>query len=403
MANKALEGIKVAALIQGITGPFTAATLASYGAQVLRIESRTRIEWHRQAGPFIGDVALPDRSVLYQFINPGSYGITLNLKHPRAMEVMTRIIKWADVVVENFAGGVMKRAGLGYEDLRKIKPDIIMLSAAIYGQTGPYAEVPGYGGTLTALTGLPYITGFPDQMPQFPGFAITDFIAPRANVLAIVAALNYRRKTGKGQYIDAAQMESVIPLLTPLLLQYEANGKEAERIGNRSTYAAPHGVYRCKGDNRWCAITVFTDEEWGKFCQAIGKPAWTESTEFATLMGRLKNVDKLDRLVEEWTMNYSPEEVVSLMQGAGVAAGVVQSGQDLDSDPQLKHRHFYWKLEHPEVGNFTYSGMPARLSKTPYEMKRAPMLGEHNEYVYTQLLGMTDEEFVELMADGVFE
>jgi len=403
MASKALEGVKVAALIQGITGPLTAATLASYGAQVLRIESRTRIEWHRQAGPFIGEVALPDRSALYLIMNPGSYGITINLKHPRAIEVMTRIIKWVDVVVENFAGGVMKRMGLGYEDLKKIKPDIIMLSAAIYGQTGPYGEVPGYGGTLTALTGLPHITGFPDQMPQFPGMAITDFIAPRANVLAIVAALDYRRKTGKGQYIDAAQMESAIPLLTPLLLEYEANGKEAGRIGNRSSYAAPHGVYRCKGDNRWCTITVFTDEEWDKFCQAIGKPAWAESNEFATLMGRLKNVDKLDRLVEEWTITHSAEEVVSLMQGAGVAAGVVQSGQDLDSDPQLKHRHFYWEFDHPEIGSFTYSGMPSRLSKTPYEMRRAPMLGEHNEYVYTQLLGMSDEEFVELMADGVFE
>src|SRR5512136_286120 len=143
MVKKALEGVKVAALIQGITGPFTAAVLASHGAQVLRIESKTRIEWHRQAGPFVGNKALPDRSVLYQFVNPGTYGVTLNLKHPRAMEVMTRIVEWSDVVVENFAGGVMKRNGLGYEDLKKIKPDIIMLSAAIYGQTGPYAEVPG--------------------------------------------------------------------------------------------------------------------------------------------------------------------------------------------------------------------------------------------------------------------
>jgi benzylsuccinate CoA-transferase BbsF subunit len=403
MANKALEGVKVAALIQGITGPLTAATLASYGAQVLRIESRTRIEWHRQAAPFIGNVSSPDRAVLYLFMNPGVYGITLNLKHPRIMEVMTRIVKWADVVVENFAGGVMERRGLGYEDLKKIKPDIIMLSAAIYGQTGPYAEVPGYGGTLTALTGLPYVTGFPDQMPQFPAQAVTDFIAPRANVLAIVAALDYRRKTGKGQYIDAAQMESAIPLLTPLLLQYEANGKEAERMGNRTAYAAPHGVYRCKGDNRLCAITVFNDEEWEKFCQVIGKPAWADSTEFATLMDRLENVDKLDKLVEEWTVEHSPEEVVSLMQGAGIAAGIVQGGRDLDGDPQLKHRHFYWDFDHPEIGNFTYTGMPARLSKTPYEMKPAPRLGEHNEYVYTQLLGMSDEEFVQLMAEGVFE
>jgi crotonobetainyl-CoA:carnitine CoA-transferase CaiB-like acyl-CoA transferase len=148
---------------------------------------------------------------------------------------------------------------------------------------------------------------------------------------------------------------------------------------------------------------VFNDEEWEKFCQAVGKPAWTESTEFTTLMGRLKNVDKLDRLVEEWTMEHSPEEVVSLMQGAGVAAGVVQSGQDLDGDPQLEHRHFYWELEHPEIGKFTYSGMPAKLLKTPYEIRRAPMLGEHNEYVYTKLLSIPDEEFAQLMTDGVFE
>jgi len=403
MTNKALEGVKVAALIQGITGPLTAAILASYGAQVLRIESRTRIEWHRQAGPFIGNVSLPDRATGYLIMNPGMYGVTLNLKHPRAMEVMTRIIRWSDVVVENFAGGVMERMGLGYEDLKKIKPEIIMLSAAIYGQTGPFAEVRGYGGTLTALTGLSHITGFPEQTPIFPGFAVTDYIAPRANVLAIVSALDYRRRTGSGQYIDAAQAETAIPLLTPVLLEYEANGKEAERRGNRSTYAAPHGVYRCKGDERWCAITVFTDEEWQKFCQAIGNPPWSQEPEFTTLMGRLENVDRLDRLVEEWTINHTPEEVMRLMQDAGVTAGVVQGGQDLSNDPQLKYRHFYWEFDHPEIGNFTYSGMPARLSKTPYQMRRAPMLGEHNEYVYTQLLGMSDEEFVQLIADGVFD
>lgn len=403
MVNRALEGVKVAAIVQGVTGPLTTAILASYGAEVLRIETRTRLEWHRHAGPFLDNISSPDRSVTYLFVNPGVYGITLNLKHPRAVEVVARIIRWADVVVENFAGGQMVKLGLGYENLKKIKPDIIMLSAAIYGQTGPYAELGGAGVPLTALTGFPHLTGFPDQMPQFPGFALTDFVAPRANVLAIAAALSYRRRTGKGQYIDAAQMESAVPLLSPVLLEYMVNGKEAGRIGNSSTYAAPHGVYRCKGDNRWCAITVFNDDQWEKFRQAMGNPAWAESPEFATLMGRLGNADKLDGLVEEWTMNHSAEEVMSLMQGAGVPAGVVQGGHDLDNDPQLKHRHFYWELTHPGIGSLTYSGMPARLSKTPYEMRRAPMLGEHNEYVYTKLLGIPEEEFAQLMAEGVFE
>ena len=403
MTEKALEGVKVASFVQGITGPLTGAILASYGAQVIRIESRTRIEWHRQAGPFIGDKVGPDRSAAYLFVNPGVYGMTLNLKHSRAMKVMLKIITWADVLCDNFAGGAMDRIGLGYKEVQKINPSIIMLSAAIFGQTGPYAQVPGYGGTLTALTGLPQITGFPDQMPQFPCFAITDFIAPRANVLALVAALDYRRKTGKGQYIDAAQMESAVPLLTPVLLESQANKREAVRLGNRSTYAAPHGVYPCKGSNQWCVITVFTDEEWQNLCQVMGKPASAQLPEFATLLARQRSVDKLDSLVEEWTKNHSPEEVMNLLQKVGVPAAMVKSGEDLDKDPQLSYRNYYWKLDHPEVGGFTYTGMPAQMSKTPYEIRRAPTLGEHTEQICTQFLGMSDEEFVGYLTDGVLE
>ena len=403
MTAKALEGVKVAGLVQGITGPLTGAILASYGATVLRIESRTRLEWHRQAGPFVGDEPGPDRSAAYLFVNPSMHGMSLNLKHPRAMEVMEKIIKWTDVIFENFAGGAMKKMGMSYEDLTKINPKIIMLSAAIFGQTGPYAEVPGYGGTLTALTGLPQITGYPDQMPQFPCFAITDFIAPRANVLAIVSALDYRRKTGKGQFIDAAQMESAVPLLTPVLLDQQVNKRDSERLGNRSYYAAPHGVYPCKGENKWCVITALNDEQWTRFCGAIGKPEWIDSDEFGTLAKRQTNIDKLDQLVSEWTQTQESEAVQDLLQKAGVPAAMVKSGEDLDADPQLKHRKYYAKLDHPEVGDFTYTGMPAQMSKTPHEMKRAPMLGEHTEQICTQFLGMSDEEFVGYMAEGVLE
>ena len=218
-----------------------------------------------------------------------------------------------------------------------------------------------------------------------------------------MAALEYRRRTGKGQYIDASQMETIIPLLTPVLLEYEVNGREASRVGSRSTRAAPHGVYRCKGDDRWCAIAVSTDKEWQQFCQVIDNPAWTEAIEFSTLAERVKNAEKLDALVEEWTINYTPEEVMKLMQDAGIAAGVVQCGQNLDNDPQLKHQSFFHKLDHPGLGDFSYSGMPAQLSKTPYEVKRAPFLGEHTEYICTQVLGFSDEEFVQLVADGVLE
>jgi benzylsuccinate CoA-transferase BbsF subunit len=401
--RKALEGVKVVAFIQGITGPLTASGLAAYGAEVIRIETQTRLEWHRQAGPFIGNVSTPDRAVPYLCFNSGERAITLNLKAPKAMDIMRRIVKWADVIVENFSGSTMDSLGLGYKDLLKIKPDIIMLSAAIYGQKGPFAHVRGYGLTLTALTGMPAITGFPDQLPQFPGFAITDFIAPRANILAIVAALDYRARTGKGQYLDAAQAESAFPLLTPVILEYQANGHEAERMGNRSSSAAPHGLYRCQGENRWCTITVMNDEQWEKFCQVIGKPDWVSSPKFGTLLGRLKNVDELDRLVESWTLQHTPEAVMKMMQAAGVPAGVVQSGQDLDKDPQVAGRGLFWKLETPEIGAFSYTGMPFKLSLTPYEVKRAPKLGEDNESFYIKTLGLTDEEFVQYMADGVFE
>jgi len=335
--------------------------------------------------------------------NAGKMGFTVDLKHPRAMEVVAKLIMWADVVVENFAGGVMDRLGLSYEKVREIRPDIIMLRSSIYGQTGPFALVPGYGATLTALTGLPHLTGFPDQEPQSPGFAITDFIAPRINLLAIVAALYHRRRTGEGQLIDAAQVETVVPLLTPAFLELQTNGKEASRMGNRLPRAAPHGVYRCQGEERWCAIAVFNDQEWQSFVRVIGSPAWAQDPEFATLMGRLRNVDKLDKLIEDWTRNHTAEEVMKLMQEAGIAAGVAQGGGDLDRDPQLQHYGFFHKLDNPGLGEMSYFGMPAQLSKTPYEVTRAPFMGEHTEYICTQVLGMSDEDFVNLMADLVLE
>jgi benzylsuccinate CoA-transferase BbsF subunit len=403
MTSKALAGVKVAALVQGITGPMTAHILGAYGAEVIRIESRTRIEWHRQAGPFIGNEANPDRSGAYLFMNHSVLDFTLNLKSSRAMEVWTKIVKWADVIVENFAGGVMQKNGMGYDDLKKINPGIILLSAAIFGQTGPFAQVPGYGGTLTAISGLPHITGFADQNPQFPCFAITDFIAPRTNVLMIMAALEHRRKTGEGQFIDAAQLESIIPLLNPVLLGYQTNGNEGQRIGNHSSYAAPHSVYRCRDEGSYCVITVFSETEWQNFGKVIGNPDWYREERFATCRSRLDNVDELDKLVETWTRQHTPQEVQDLMQAAGIAASAVANGASLDADPQLAHRGYYWRINHEEFGNFTYSGMPAKFSETPYELKPAPMLGEHTEMICTQFLGMDDEEFVSLMVDGVFE
>jgi benzylsuccinate CoA-transferase BbsF subunit len=402
--NRVLEGVKVLDFGWQIVGPLTSHVLAIFGAEVIKVETRTRVDHNRETPPYVeGTAWMGDRAALFPNFNACKYGITLNVHHTRGVELVKRLVAWADVLIENFTGGTMERLGLGYDELKKINSDIIMLSASAYGQTGSYAKTRATGTTLTAVSGITYLTGQPDGPPTQPAWVYSDTVIPRLAVFAILAALDYRDRTGKGQYLDMSQFEGMMHYITPVLLGYVVNGRELARIGNRSTYAAPHGIYRCKGEFRWCAITVFNDEEWKSLCQVIDKPALAEDPEFATLVGRLKKQDKLDRMIEEWTINHSPEEVMELLQGAGVAAGVVQNGEDLDKDPQLESRGYYCELDHPTLGKFSYSGMPVKLSKTPYEIRRSHCFAEHNEYVYTKLLGMSDKEFVQLLGEGAFE
>ena len=297
----------------------------------------------------------------------------------------------------------MKRIGLGYDELKNVKPDIIMLSACAQGQTGPHANHPGAGPQLSALIGLDHITGWPDRKPV-DLTQQTDFIVPRFGVLAIMAALLYRHRTGKGQYIDMSQYENGVHFMTPLILDYAVNHRVASRMGNRLAYAAPHGAYRCRGEDRWCAIAIFTDGEWESFCKVIGSPAWSRAAKFTTILSRKEKEEEMDRLVEEWTINHSAEEVMSLMQAAGVAAGVLETGEDLlEHDPQLRHRHLFWELVHPEIEKYRAPGPSLVLSKSPCELQRAPLLGEHNEYALKDILGMSDEEIAELVMEGVLE
>jgi benzylsuccinate CoA-transferase BbsF subunit len=319
------------------------------------------------------------------------------------VEIARKIVALSDIVVENFAGGVMDRLGLGYEELKKVKPDIIMLSSCMMGQTGPNAWLGGVGPLLTALSGVPYITGWPDREPIQIG-PYTDFIAPIFNIVAILAALDYRRRTGKGMYLDMSQYENFIHFMSPILLDYEVNQRVAGRMGNRLSYAAPHGAYRCLGEDRWCAVAVFTDREWESFCQVIDNPPWTDDPRFSTLLSRKENEDELDRLVEDWTIRHSAEEVMDLMQTAGVRAGVVQTAEDmLEHDPHLKSRHFFWDLEHPEIATYRAMRPPYVLSKSPCEVRRAPLLSEHTGYVLKEVLGMSDEEIADLVIEGVIE
>jgi benzylsuccinate CoA-transferase BbsF subunit len=392
MSLRALEGIKFVDFTWHLTGPLTTKFFSDCGAEVIRVESRRRPDIQR----------VNSSRGSFNQLNTSKLGITLNLATAKGLELAKRLIARADVVVDNFAGGAMERMGLGYAELKTIKPDIIMLSSCMQGQTGPHAKHPGSGHKLTALAGFSSITGWPDRLPGNI-LAYTDFLAPRLNVIGILAALDYRRRTGKGQYLDMSQYENSIHFIAPVILDYVVNSRIDERVGNQCPNAAPHNAYRCQGDDRWCAIAAFTDEEWNSLCRVIGNPDWTAEARFATLPGRKQNEAELDRLLNEWTVSRRAEEVMTMMQSAGVPAGVVETGEDLlDRDPQLKHRHTFIELESPEVGKYrTQAGPHFLSSKANFDVRRAPLLGEHNEYVFKDILGLPDEEYDRLVQEQV--
>jgi len=404
MTRQALEGVKVADFCWALAGPLSTKVLSDNGAEVIKIEGgNRRIDNQRLTEPFKDGIPGVDRAAIFNPFNTGKRSVAINLAHPKGVELAKGLVAWADIVTENFAGGTMAKMGLGYEELKKVKPDIIMLSACMQGQTGPHARLPGFGLHLIGMSGLMNITGWPDR--EAADLEVyTDFITSRFVVPALIAALLYRRRTGKGQYIDASQYEMSVQFMAPLILDKITNGRVARRMGNRHPCAAPHGAYRCRGEQRWCAIAVFTEEEWAGFCKVIGNPDWTKNSKFRNLSARQANEDELNRRVEEWTIGRSAEEVMARMQAAGVAAGVLNTVEDLiEHDPQLAHRHHYWRLDHPEIGEYIAPGPPYTLSKSPPKLQRAPLLGEHNETVLREILGMHDEEIVELAIEEVLE
>jgi benzylsuccinate CoA-transferase BbsF subunit len=403
MVHELFQEIRVADFTWVITGSLTTRYLADHGAQVIRIESSILPDGLRTSPPFKDNVPGIDRSAYFANYNSNKYSIALDLKNPKGLDIAKKLVAWADVVAENFTPGVMNRLGLGYDVMKSIKPDIILYSTCMQGQTGPHSSHPGFGSSLVGLAGITHLTGWPDRELAEPYGAYTDIIAPRFGAAAIAAALDYRRRTGRGVHLDLSQFEATVTFLGPLLLDYQVNQRIAGRSGNRSPQAAPHGVYRCRGNDRWCTIAIFTEDEWLAFCRVIGQPEWTGYAKFATLFGRKANEDELDRLVEEWTEQRQPEEVMALLQAHGVEAGVVHDTQSVHNDEQLEHRHHFWSLDHPDIGMHRYDGMNFRLSKTPGELKTAaPRLGQHTEWVCTHVLGMSDGDFLELLGEGVF-
>ena len=403
---KALEGIKVVEFAAYAAGPTVGKHLADQGATVVHVESKARPDGFRtHYPPYKDNIYGLNRSGLFALCNNDKLGITLNLKMaPKATELAKRIVVWSDVVIENFSPGTMKRLGLDYETLKEVKPDLIMLSSSNLGQNGPHAQHAGFGSQLSSLAGFTNLTGYPDGPPQILYGPYIDYIAVAYGAIALLAALGYRARTGKGNYIDLAQYEAGLQFLGPILLDYKVNGKVATRNANRAPNGAPHGAYPCKGDDTWCVISVFSEKEWQALCQAMETPPWVEDARFKTLQSRKEHEGILDQKISEWTSRFTAQEVMEKLQAAGVRAGVVNTMKDLYTDPQLTHRGQWIELEHPEIGKMHYQRPPFTLTKTVSgPERRDPLLGEHNAHFYRNLLGLSEREYQELSNEGVID
>src|SRR5919108_945184 len=400
---KALEGIKVIEFAAFAAGPAVGKHLADQGATVVHIESKVRPDGFRaHYPPYKDNIHGLNRSGLFALCNNDKLDISLNLKAPKATELAKKIVSWSDVVIENFSPGTMARLGLDYENLTKVKPDLIMLSSSNLGQNGPHAHHAGFGSQLSSLAGFTHLTGYPGGSPQILYGPYIDYIAVAYGTVAILAALDHRRRTGEGNHIDAAQYETGLQYLAPILLDYKVNGTVATRNGNHDPQAAPHGAYPCKGDDSWCAISVHSEPEWRALCRVMGNPAWSAEPKFSSHLARKANEDELDEKMGEWTVGLTARELMDKLQAAGVRAGVVNTMQDVYTDPQLAQRPQWIELEHPEIGKMHYQRPPFLLSKTPPgPWKRDPLLAEHNEYFYRQLLGLSEQTYHQLVQEKV--
>ena len=397
-----LSGIRVVDFCWLIAGPLGTRTLAHFGAEVIKIESEVRIDTIRNGGPRPEGNTSPNIAGVFNDINTSKLSLTLDMTTPQAKEIVKRLVRTADVVTNNFSGEAMDRWGLGYDDLVKIKPDIIMLSMPVMGTTGPHRDYGGYGSHINAGAGINAISGFPGRPPVGSGSLYPDFSSnPYHASFAVLAALHYRRRTGKGQFIDLAQYESTVSLLGTSVLQFTMLGRVPGQAGNRSPVASPHGVYRCAGSDRWCAIAVSTDTEWRGLCAAIGDPAWSAEPRFHALADRKQHEDELDRLLEQWTSEYPAYEVMERLQHHGVPAGVVQDIRDLlENDSSFRRRHVRF-IDQPDLGTMTVHGETIRISGLEPRVERSPMLTEHNDHVLGEMLGMDQAEIDELQTEGV--
>jgi len=393
MNGQPLTGIRVLDFTWMLAGPYATRILSDFGAEVIKVQCK------RTAKGIESNL-----TTYFNTWNRNKRSITLDMSYPEAREVLLKLVERSDVLIENFSPRVMSNWGINYEKLKEVRPALIMVSMSAMGQTGPWKDYVAFGPTLHALSGLTYLTSFEKDSPMGLGYAYGDSISGLYASLIVLAALEYRERTGQGQYIDLSEYEAICTLMGPTLLDGYLHEKEALPRGNRSNNipAAPYGCYKCSGRNRWCVIAVFSEEEWQSLCKVLGDPDWTKEEKFSTLLKRRENAEELDAILNQWSSQHAPEQIVNLLQETGVPAGVVQNAEDLARDPQLVARNFFIHLEHPILGSTISDRPPIRFEDDlTAGWKAAPLLGEDNRYVFIELLGITQEEFSSLIEKGI--
>lgn len=398
----ALAGIRVVDFSMGAAGPWAADQLALMGAEVIKIESRKHTEIMRIIlDPVTRQLQSPDRSLLFQVVNLNKLSVSLDLMRPEAIDLAKHLVAISDVVVESFSPGVMAKFGLGYEMLREINPSLIMLSCSAAGASGPEAYSLGLAPLFSAMGGLGHMTGYQDGPPSEIRFTI-DMMVALTNTIALLAALNHRQQTGQGQHIDLSSREAMSCLVGDSLMDYTMNGRVQSRDGNRDDIMAPHGCYRCQGEDNWVSIAVGNQEEWQSFCQATGKPELARDRRFADAFSRWQNQEELDHIVEQWTLDHSKYDVMRILQSAGVAAVPSLNAEDLFTDPHMAQQDLTQVVEHPQMGAIVMMTPPWKLSETPCQIVRhGPLIGEHNDYVLNELLGISSDRLGQLMQQGI--
>lgn len=398
-----MEGLKVLDLTWVYAGPMGTRYLADYGATVVRLETSHRIDALRVGQPFKDGVVGIERSGNYGNVNVNKLGICLNLNVEGALDIALRLVDWADVLVENFSPRAMKAWGMSYEKLRERNPQLIMVSTCLNGQTGPHANLAGYGTMGAALAGFGYLTGWPDRPPSAPFVAYTDYVSPRFIAASLLAALEHRRRTGKGQHIDCSQAECSIHLLASAVLEHQVQGRVPEARGNACPHYAPSGVYPCAGEDRWVAIAAPDETTWHALCRVADR-GWQGDPRLESVEKRLANRESLDERVADWTAGLEPDEIEQALARAGVPVHRVSTSADLFVDPQMEAREHFVTLEHPEIGPVPLESSRMRFSRTPAESRgTSPTLGQHNEHVLKEILGLGDDEIAELVISGALE